>query len=433
MLGLLALAACEGTTTEQGVLVNVTNKSIVTGIVQLSVYLSNQGKSDMLWLPATRPTTPLKLPSAFSISVPPSRSGYVDIAVDGVDLSGVAVASGDASVLLQASTFVTTSVDLHAGASSCGNRRGDLGETCDDGNRFSGDGCSFLCQNERAVDASFGSDVPTADARLPGLDAAALDIGADSIDTSAAADVPLGAGGMGGSSGATGGSIGSGGIGTGGANGRGGAPGTGGATSVTCTPACSPDEDCIGTSCVLRWGGMTCTTQPDCPAWATCCDGSRQTCDGTRLPSGDGTNAGQFVVAGDGLTVTDTITGLVWQRDGSGTRTGCSGPDNLTCEWAEAKAYCASLTLGGITGWRLPAMMELSTIVDFTKADPAIDPMAFPNTPADYFWTSSALADYLWTSSPSEVGGAFHFWTGGLNFIDVDGINKGLCRVRCVR
>ena len=136
---------------------------------------------------------------------------------------------------------------------------------------------------------------------------------------------------------------------------------------------------------------MTCTTPQDCPSWATCCDGSNEACDGTRLPSGDGTNPGEFVVSSDGLTVTDTITGLVWQRDGSGTRAGCE--KGTTCTLAEATAYCTSLMLGGLSGWRLPAEMELCTIVDYSgNNDPSIDPTAFPNTPQPAFWTSTPYA-----------------------------------------
>ena len=108
-------------------------------------------------------------------------------------------------------------------------------------------------------------------------------------------------------------------------------------------------------------------------------------CDGTRLKAGDGVNSGEFVVGADGLTVTDTITGLVWQRDGSGARSGCGGSGNLTCTSAEAKAYCASLTLSGQSVWRLPGVMELVTLVDFTAENPTIDQTVFPNTPSDYF------------------------------------------------
>ena len=159
---------------------------------------------------------------------------------------------------------------------------------------------------------------------------------------------------------------------------------------------------------------MTCTTAQDCPSYATCCDGSDESCDGTRLPSGDATNSGEFVVSTDGLMVTDTITGLVWQRDGSGTRAGCSGgvdggTGGLTCTWDEAKSYCAALALGGVSGWRLPGVMELRTIVDFTRASPAIDPTGFPNTPFGNF-----NSDSFWTGSPSafESDVAWYVWFG---------------------
>jgi hypothetical protein len=128
---------------------------------------------------------------------------------------------------------------------------------------------------------------------------------------------------------------------------------------------------------------MPCTTKQDCPSNSTCCDGSDPNCAGTRLPSGEGVNPGEFVVSADSLTVTDTITGLVWQRDGLN----CIG--NYT--WAEAEAYCASLALGGLSGWRLPAWAELLTILDFTTDtfSATIDQTAFPGTDTWSYWTSS--------------------------------------------
>jgi len=220
----------------------------------------------------------------------------------------------------------------------------------------------------------------------------------------------------------TGGMVGTGGVvGTGGTFGSGGISGTGGTNSVACSPACTADQDCVSGSCILRWGGMTCSTTADCPSYATCCSGADQTCDGTRLPAGDGTNAGEFVVSADGLTVTDTITGLVWQRDGSGTRTGCTA--GTTCTRAEAQAYCVALVLGGVSGWRLPARMELLTIVDFTTA-PAIDSTAFPNTPGERFWTSSPNAGL-----PAEAW-FVSFGDGGAE--DTGGGSGLLLRARCV-
>jgi hypothetical protein len=176
-------------------------------------------------------------------------------------------------------------------------------------------------------------------------------------------------------------------------------------------------------TCVLLSSiGGVCSITADCPSDFTCCNGSNQSCDATRLPAGDGTNPGQFVVSNDGLTVTDTITGLVWQRDSSGARAGCTNSPG--CTLAEAKAYCAGLTLGGLTGWRLPGRFELLTIVDFTKLAPAIDQTAFPSTTLDWFWTSSPYAG-------SSDGSAWfvRFSIGDSGGLTV-GANSG---VRCVR
>ena len=126
-------------------------------------------------------------------------------------------------------------------------------------------------------------------------------------------DMPLSAGGF--DSGASGtGAVNDGGpVESGGVSGNGGTSGPDGASGSG------------GVSGGTQWYGMTCSAAQDCPANTICCDGSNESCDGTRLPSGDGTNPGEFVVSSDGSTVTDSITGLVWQADGSGTRTGCSG------------------------------------------------------------------------------------------------------------
>jgi hypothetical protein len=167
--------------------------------------------------------------------------------------------------------------------------------------------------------------------------------------------------------------------------------------------------------------GMPCTSNQDCPSDAVCCDGSDESCDGTRLPAGDGTNSGEFVVSADGLIVTDTITGLVWQRDTSGLRAGCS--DGHDCLWEEAEAYCASLVLAGLSGWRLPAAMELVTIVDFTRANPAIDPTAFPNTSADGAWTASpCVGSWPGLAWAVNVGDGNSYCAGGATY-----------QVRCVR
>ncbi len=86
------------------------------------------------------------------------------------------------------------------------------------------------------------------------------------------------------------------------------------------------------------------------------------------------------------MSVLDATTMLTWQKD--------VGPEAVS--WQDAKTYCASL--GG--GFRLPGVKELLSLVDFTAATTPIDLSAFPGTPRDLFWTSSAVAGtaaFAWT------------------------------------
>jgi hypothetical protein len=118
-------------------------------------------------------------------------------------------------------------------------------------------------------------------------------------------------------------------------------------------------------------------------------------------------------------TVVDTATELTWQRalaaaggdDGAGRST-----------WAHAKTACASLG----SGYRVPTVKELLTIVDFSRSSPAIDTSAtaFPDTPPDAFWTATPLAGLPPTSA----------WF--VNFADGYAGNGEMTqpsRVRCVR
>ena len=81
-------------------------------------------------------------------------------------------------------------------------------------------------------------------------------------------------------------------------------------------------------------------------------------------------------------TVLDTKTALTWQRNVVAT----------TYTWAGAATYCQNFNLGGMV-WRLPTVKELQSLVDIRAVSPpAIDTVAFPNTPANYFWSSSPYA-----------------------------------------
>lgn len=87
--------------------------------------------------------------------------------------------------------------------------------------------------------------------------------------------------------------------------------------------------------------------------------------------------------------VTDSKTGLTWQRCSAGQSFAggtCSGTANSYTH-EEALAYAKTQT-----GWRLPNVKELSSLVDGSFIGPAINGTAFPATPSFYAWTSSPFA-----------------------------------------
>jgi hypothetical protein len=122
------------------------------------------------------------------------------------------------------------------------------------------------------------------------------------------------------------------------------------------------------------------------------------------------------VISADGLTVTDTITGLIWQRDESST-----GGET----WAEAQAYCASLVLGGVNDWRLPAWKELLTILDLTNAGAGnIDQGVF-NIPSAESWTSSLHPDDPGSSDAGPV--YINFAQGITQYCNASFTTEALC------
>lgn len=126
---------------------------------------------------------------------------------------------------------------------------------------------------------------------------------------------------------------------------------------------------------------------------------------------------GRYTYSGGG-TVTDTRTGLEWQRT----------PNGSKMNWASAITHCKNLDLHG-NGWRLPSVKELQTIVDETQYSPAIDQGAFSSTSSELFWSSSASArkpNYQWETS---YAWGVYFYIGHANLYDVS--NEYL--VRCVR
>jgi len=88
--------------------------------------------------------------------------------------------------------------------------------------------------------------------------------------------------------------------------------------------------------------------------------------------------------------VYDAVTRLTWQSTLDLVVLSDGGTEAISLPWSDAVAYCSKLSLDD-GGWRLPARIELISLLNVT-ANPAIDPTSFPNTPPEEFWTATAFA-----------------------------------------
>ena len=105
----------------------------------------------------------------------------------------------------------------------------------------------------------------------------------------------------------------------------------------------------------------------------------------------------RYTYSASGAEVTDVQAGLVWRRCSEGQIWSagiCSGtPTTFTHEQALAHAKTQGV-------WRLPNVKELSSLVDTSRFNPAIDGNAFPQTPSAVYWASSPdvrLPSLAWT------------------------------------
>jgi hypothetical protein len=120
------------------------------------------------------------------------------------------------------------------------------------------------------------------------------------------------------------------------------------------------------------------------------------------LPSGQ-----RFVVlaAFGNAAVRDNDTGLVWEQS----------PSTTTETWFNARHTCATKNVGGRKGFRVPAVFEITSLIDPSAPVPPKLPVGHPftNVMPVYYWaatTDSANpafawgADFLTGTSGSSVG-----------------------------
>jgi hypothetical protein len=91
--------------------------------------------------------------------------------------------------------------------------------------------------------------------------------------------------------------------------------------------------------------------------------------------------------------------------------------DSVNYESAEK----AVSTLGA--GWRIPTRIELESLIDLSRHDPAIDTEKYPDTKSKYYWTSTPCA---WNDTAVWVVGF------GYGFVGSD-FRSHLACVRAVR
>ncbi len=115
----------------------------------------------------------------------------------------------------------------------------------------------------------------------------------------------------------------------------------------------------------------------------------------------------------DGDTVTDLVTGLVWQQ----------ADDGVSRNWDDAATYCQDLDLGGYADWRMPSIKELLSIVDAGRFYPAFNPVFTSTTSTAYYWSGTPFAS---SSSQAWHVGAY----AGVSNCQAKTLPD---RIRCVR
>ena len=114
--------------------------------------------------------------------------------------------------------------------------------------------------------------------------------------------------------------------------------------------------------------------------------------------------------------VLDRTTDLMWQDSGAVTQAKL---------WQDAMDYCEALDFADFVDWRLPAIQELQTIVDYGKATSVID-STFQNMLSNDYWSST---------TPAYTSG----YTGAACYVDFKSGYSGCYNktyfngVRCVR
>ena len=122
----------------------------------------------------------------------------------------------------------------------------------------------------------------------------------------------------------------------------------------------------------------------------------------------ENTPSRDFTLNADG-TAMHIKTGLIWSRCSvgqiwkNGQCAGVATQHVFAGAFEQAKVANAAQYLGFNT-WRLPAIEELQTILEFHCSNPSINESVFPNTPSSWYWSASSYPDFPWYGEPVDFG-----------------------------
>lgn len=122
-------------------------------------------------------------------------------------------------------------------------------------------------------------------------------------------------------------------------------------------------------------------------------------------------------------TVTDRVTGLMWQRTATIT----------FYNRAQAQIRCQGLRAAGHDDWRVPSTIELVSIVDYDRFKSSIDAKAFPDSPLDVRNDRAPLGLFGTTTVAGTplAGWLVNFSFGEIS-LDTTAGDRGVY-IRCVR
>lgn len=154
-------------------------------------------------------------------------------------------------------------------------------------------------------------------------------------------------------------------------------------------------------------------------------------CVGTNARVEASTSTARFEINGE--LVKDLVTGLTWARCPLGysmdTTVGCVAISGATLTYSWKDAITKSVDPAGDntgsylgkTGWRVPNIKELTSIIEHGCQSPSVNRLVFPNTPVGAYWTNSPIS----VSQKSLSAWMVDFGYGKADVVDASYISVG--------